>query len=265
MRLANPAIFFTLTGFLLFPSLIAAEADKGKQVVEQAVQALGGDKFLNFHTRLMTGRVYSFFHDQLSGFDRARIYTEYLASLPPDGLGVRERELLGKKQDYSFLYLPTKGYEITFRGARLLEDDRWAKYRRTSENDIFYILKVRHNEPGFSYDYVGDQVLITRHVDVVDITDSKQQTVRVWFDYNSHFPIRQTFSWVNQLTKERDDEIANYDKFRDIGNGIYWPFTIDRSRNGYKIFQVFADSGEANVDPPPHTFDLPEGAKALTK
>ena len=108
-------------------------------------------------------------------------------------------------------------------------------------------------------------MLVSRHVDVVDITDSKQQTVRVWFDYNSHFPIRQTFTWVDELTKQRDDEITDYDKFRDIGNGIYWPFTIDRSRNGYKVFQVFADSAEANVQAPPRTFELPAGAKVFSK
>ena len=116
------------------------------------MEALGGDKFVNFHNRVVSGRVYSFFHDQISGFDRARIYTEYLDAAPPEGVAIRERQLLGKKQDYSFLYLPTQAWEITFRGARPVEDALWKRYQRTTENDILYILKVRHNEPGFSYD-----------------------------------------------------------------------------------------------------------------
>ena len=250
---------FALIGIVAGAS--AADVDPGKQVIDQALAALGGDKFLNFHNRLVTGRVYSFYHNEVSGFDRAQIYTEYVAPPPKGDLGIRERQLLGKKKDYSFLYLPDQAWEITFRGARPVEDAIWKRYQRTTENDIFYILKVRHNEPGMIYDYVGSQVYLSRHVEIVDITDAQRRTVRVYFDHNSHLPIRQSFEWRDETIQQRDDEISNYDKFRDIGGGIFWPYTIERTRNGYKVFQVFADSVEANVAPPPHTFDLPPGTK----
>ena len=243
-----------------------AKVDAGKQVIDQALGALGGDKFLNFHTRTLSGRIYSFFHNELSGFDRARTYTEYLMPPAEGGLGIRERQLLGKKQDYSFLYLPGQAWEITFRGARPVEDAVWDRYRRTTENDIFYILKVRHNEPGMIYDFIGSEVYLSRHVEIVDITDAKRRTVRVYFDHNSHYPIRQSFEWMDdKISSQRDDEITNFDKFRDIGGGIFWPYTIERTRNGYKVFQVFADSVEANVEPPPRTFELPAGTQILRK
>ena len=247
-------------------SLIATAGsteDQGKQLVDQAFQALGGEHFLNMHTRISSGRLYSFFRDQISGAEVAHIYTEYPINVEKGSLGVIERQVLGKKQDYSYLFLGNAGWDITFRGARQVEDETWNRYRRTTENDILYILKVRRDEPGWIYDFVGSQVYLSRHVDIVDLNDSQNRTVRVYFDHNTRLPVRQVFSWLDAMTKSRNDEITDYDKYRDIGGGIMWPYTIERTRNGYKAFQMFADSIQANGTVPSKTFELPAGAKIL--
>ncbi len=238
------------------------EPNKGKQIVDAAVSALGGDRFLNMRTRVASGRIYSFFKDEMSGSDIARIYTEYLPGKP---LGIREREVLGKKQDYSYLFLPDQGWDVTFRGARPIEDEAWDRYRRSTENDILYILKVRHNEPGMTYDYVGSEVHLSTHVEVVEITDSQDRTVRVSFDHNTGLPVRQSFSWLDPETKYRNEEITEFDKYRDAGNGVMWPFTVERSRNGYKSYQMFASAVEVDASVPTKTFELPPGAKVLKK
>src|SRR5579875_2768068 len=88
--------------------LTGQTVDKGKQIVESAIAPRGGDHVLHMHTRVASGRVHSFSHDQLSGFDFAHIYTEYHDQQPAKGLAVQEREVLGKKQDYSYLFLPNQ-------------------------------------------------------------------------------------------------------------------------------------------------------------
>jgi hypothetical protein len=237
--------------------------NKGKQIVDQAVAALGGDRFLNMKNRIAKGRIYSFFHDELSGLDVTTTIAEYLPQAAPNGLGIREREILGKKQDYSYLFLPNQAWDITFRGARPVEEETWNRYVRTTENDILYILKVRHDEPGLQYDYSGSQVFLSTHVEVVDVTDAKDRTVRVYFDHNSSLPIRETFSWQDPQTREHNDEEIDYDKWRDAGDGVMWPFTIERQRNGYKTYQMFATQVMVNQPVPPNTFELPSGAKIL--
>jgi len=238
---------------------------KGKQIIDEAVAALGGDQFLHLRTRVASGRIYSFFHDQISGLDRATVITEYLEQKPANGLAVQERELLGKKQDYSYLFLADQAWDITFRGARPIPDENWERYVRTTEHDILYLLRERLNEPGMDFDYVGSEVYISRHVEVVDITDAQNETIRVYFDHNSHFPMRQIYKWLDPQTKEHNDEIFVYDIFRDIGQGVKWPFDIERERNGYKTYQFFADKAEANQPVPPKTFELPPGSKVLKK
>jgi hypothetical protein len=239
--------------------------NKAKALVDQAVKALGGDRFLNMHTRRTNARIYSFFHDRMSGYDIANIYVQYLDDKSVKGLQTREREVLGKHQDYSYLFLADQAFDITFRGARPIPDDRWASYSRSTRNDILYWLRYRYNEPGMQYDYIGNQVLITNHVEVVDITDASDQTIRVYFDYNSKLPVRQSFSWLDPETKEHNDEVTDFDKWRDAGDGIMWPFTIERQRNGYKIYQIFANKVEINAELPANIFDLPKGAEILKK
>jgi hypothetical protein len=243
----------------------SASPNKAKQIVDQAVKALGGDRFLSMHTRHTNARIYSFFHDEMSGYDIANIYTQYLDDKSIKGLQVREREVLGKKQDYSYLFLPDQAFDITFRGARPIPDDRWDRYARTTTNDILYWLRNRYDEPGMQYDYVGDQVFITQHVDVIDITDANDKTIRVYFDYNTKLPVRQTFQWLDPETRQHDDEITDFDKWRDAGNGVMWPYTIERQRNGYKFYQIFANKVEINVELPADIFALPKGSQILKK
>lgn len=261
-------MLFRLATLVLIAAFLPAQAappNKGKELIDQAVKALGGDRFLNMHTLHTNARIYAFFRDRMSGYDIANIYTQYLDDKTIKGLQVREREVLGKHQDYSYLFLADQGFDITFRGARPIPDDRWANYSRTTSNDILYWLRYRYDEPGMQYDYVGNQVLITNHVEVVDITDANDKTVRVYLDYNTKLPVRQSFSWLDSETKEHYDEVTDFDKWRDAGGGVMWPFTIERERNGYKIFQIFANKVEINADLPAGIFDLPSGAQILKK
>lgn len=247
-------------------AFVAGQSDfKGKQVIDKAVAALGGERFLHMQNRVARGRVYSFFHDQLSGLDVAAIYTEYITPAPAKGIALREREVLGKKHDYSFLFLPDQGWDVTYRGARPIPDETWERYVRATENDALYILKVRHDEPGLIFDYVGSDVYLSTHVEIVDITDAQSRSVRVYFDHNTMLPAHVSFSWMDPATKERNDEAIEYDKYRDIGESIMWPLSIERERNGYKSYQMFATNIQANQPIPPKTFDLPPGAKVLKK
>ena len=48
---------------------------RAKQVIDDAIAALGGDRFLNMEDRTESGRAYSFYNDRLSGLSIAKIYT----------------------------------------------------------------------------------------------------------------------------------------------------------------------------------------------
>src|SRR5262249_30766459 len=91
--------------------------DKGKRVVYEALEALGGKAFQSMQNRVETGRAYSFYNKQLTGLSIAHMYTHYLEAVPGK-IAVRERQAFGKDEYMSMLFREDGGWEITFRGAR---------------------------------------------------------------------------------------------------------------------------------------------------
>src|SRR5947209_2712426 len=93
--------------------------ERGKRVVYEALDALGGNAFLAMEDRVETGRIYSFYRDSLQSLPKAKIYTRYVAPSPRT-LSVRERRNYFNDESYGLLYTETGAWEITFRGARPL-------------------------------------------------------------------------------------------------------------------------------------------------
>src|SRR3954452_6209957 len=108
------------TALLFAPALLVGETnlEHGRRVIDQAVAALGGEKFLTVKDRVETGRAYSFYRERLTGLSIAKIYTRYLDNPAANGVAVREREAFGKDEDYYVLFVDKGGYVVTFRGAR---------------------------------------------------------------------------------------------------------------------------------------------------
>src|SRR5205807_433807 len=87
---------------LLFAAGVpAAETaqQRGKRVVYDALEALGGRAYLKMEDRVEVGRAYSFFHEKLQGLSIAHIYTRYLAP-EPGKVSVRERQNFSKDESY---------------------------------------------------------------------------------------------------------------------------------------------------------------------
>jgi len=257
-----------LVALALLPlCLTAAESasDRGRRVVNEALAALGGDKFLEMKDRVETGRAYSFYRDQLSGLAIAKIYTRYLDRPAAGQLAVRERQVFGKEEDQAVLFMPDgAGWEVTFRGARPLPDERVERYRDTTTHNVFYILRNRLREPGLIIEGRGSEVVANMPVEVVDFTDSENRITTVYFHRSTKLPVRQTFS-RRLKTRERDEEVTVFSKYRDIGGGVQWPYAIHRERNGEKIYEMYADTVTVNQGVPDNYFELPSDAKKLKR
>jgi hypothetical protein len=237
---------------------------RGKRVVYEAVQALGGDAFLHMNDRVESGRAYSFYRERISGLDRATIYTRYLAPVPGQ-VEVRERENFGIKQDSGILLLEDGAWEINYHGTRPMDDEKFANYKMSTLRNVLYILRQRLNEPEMAFYSQGSDMFENRPVEIVDITDAANNTVTVYFDQRSKFPVRQTFRRRNEQFHDFDTEVTIFGLYRNVGGGVMWPCNIRRQRNGEKIYEMFADQVEINKDLKDNLFSLPSDSKMLPK
>lgn len=255
--------------WLLFAALLAraeTSEQRAKRVIDDCVQALGGDRFLSMQNRVESGRAYSFYRNNISGLSIATIYTRYDSGVTDTthNLAQHERDNFDKKQDYGTLFTHEEAFDVSYRGARPLPADRFARYKATTLRDIFYILRVRLHEPGWIFESKGADVVENRPVEIVDLTDSDNLTTTVYFDQITNLPVREVFYDRDQYTKDRDEEVTHFTKYLDTGDGVQWPFAIERDRNGEKIYEIFSTSVRIN-DPKVSDvlFALPSGIKML--
>jgi hypothetical protein len=238
-----------------------AAEKRGKEVIDQAIQALGGEKFLRMEDRVETGRAYSFYRDELTGLSIAKIYTRYITLAPSETgekIGQRERQAFGKAEDTAVLFNDSGGWEINWKGAKELPKDRMERYHDTTLRNVLYIFRQRLREPGMIFELRGSEVFENQPVDLVDITDSQNRVITVYFHKSTHLPIRQVYGHVNREDKQRDEEVTMFARYRDIG-GVQWPMQMRRERNGEKIYEIFADSAAVNQNLTDDLFALPTG------
>jgi len=253
---------------LAIAGLACAETnqERGKRVIDQALTALGGPRFLAMKDRVEYGRAYSFYREALSGLSFAKIYTRYLTRPEPPVpafLGVREREAFGKKEDSSILLTESEGYEITYRGATPLPPEQYDRFRESTLRNIFYIIRMRLGEPGLIFESRGSDVIDNQPVEIVDITDSANRVVTVHFQTSTKLPVRQLTERRDPKTNMRIEEVTRFTKFRDVGGGVMWPFTIQRERDGEKIYEIYSETVTVNQGLTDNLFTLPAGVKIL--
>ncbi len=86
---------------LLSAPAFAAETakEKGKRLIGQVIDGLGGDAFRNMRTRTEYGRASSFYRDQLTGYSVTRIYTKYLDPDAGTGPSLENAQRPGLRQE----------------------------------------------------------------------------------------------------------------------------------------------------------------------
>jgi len=259
--------------FLLFAadtvvaqSSVLGQSDaRAKKIIDDAIQALGGSAFLEMQDRVETGRAYSYYREQISGLTDAKIYTRYL-SVPPSQtgsvLGERERMAYGVREDAFDLYREDGAWEVSWRGARAMDNERITRFKDTTLRNIFYILRMRLKEPGMIFEYRGSDVFDNLPVDKVDITDSEDRVETVYFHQSSKLPVRQSFKWLDEKMHQQNEEVTVFTRYLEAG-GVIWPHGIHRERNGDKIFEIFSTKVTIDQGLADNLFSLAVGVKTL--
>src|ERR1700684_3333853 len=122
-------------------------ARQARALLDQAIQALGGQAFLNIRDIEQQGRTYSFYHGRPTSngvlFWR---FVEY-----PD----RERIEVTPQRDVPYLYTGNKGYELTFKGPHAMEKKDLDDYLRRRRLSLETVLRTWVNDPTVALFYDG--------------------------------------------------------------------------------------------------------------
>ena len=204
----------------------AESSSKGRELLDRAIQALGGDAFLKVKTAKFGGRVYAFSRGSLSGLAKVVEYVRY-----PH----QRREEYGKEPDTIEIFNGDGGWTIDIHGAKPFSAE----------------------EPDSWIEYVGRDFVGNRAAEVVNFTDRENRTAAFSLDAQTYLPLRVLWLRRDPETRGRIEEtelLSNY----FTAQGITAPRHLLRQRDGNRIFEAFIQETSYNLDLPDSLFVPPK-------
>ncbi len=205
-------------------------AQKAQQVMQQMVQALGGDAYLNLRDLEQEGRSSSFYHGQSTG----AIVPFWRFTKFPD----KDRIELTKQRDWVLLYVGDQGYEITYRGVGKIQPKELKDYLQRRKYSLDNILRAWLKDPGTALFYEGTAFVENKQVDNVTLLNSHDESVTLSIDTESHLPIRKVFKIRDPESGEMDEDAEIYANYR-MEQGFNTAHVITRLKNGDMISERF--------------------------
>jgi hypothetical protein len=210
-----------------------ANAAKARGLLQQAIEALGGNAYLNVQDMTQQGRTYSFHRGEATS--TGILFWRFVRF--PD----KERVELTKQRDVADVFSGLKGYEITYKGTTELESKILADYLRRRDHSLELVLRKWINEPGVALFYEGSAVAADKPADQISILNSKNDSVTLYLDSTTHLPVKKSYSWRDPTDNLPNKEDEIYDAYRPT-QGIMTPYSLTRFYNGEMSNQRFLNA-----------------------
>ena len=212
-------------------------AQKAKAIINQGIRALGGQAFLTIRDREQQGRAYGFHHGRSSGDGYPFwSFTEF-----PD----KERVEITKERDIAELYVGDRAFELTYKGARAIEEKDRADYMRRRKFSLDTVLRTWVTDPGVIFLYEGPAIAAQHSSDQVTLINSQDESVTLYFDTDTHLPVKKSFTWRDPVDRQKNLEEEVYENYRQV-SGIMAPYNVTRFFNGDMSNQRFLNSVTIN-------------------
>ena len=212
------------------PAFVRAQTiqEKGRKLIAEAQQALGGDKFLGMRDRIEEGRAFSYHRERLSGLDVGRFETFYDDAAV--GVKQRDKQLFGKKQDFYVIFGGGgKAWDVSYKGATPLPEELIKNWEES-------VLR--------------------------NVTDSDNREIAIYLNATTKLPVRGYFKRQNPKDKGWDEQDTRYAKYRQT-QGVMWPWAITRSRNGERNLELYSENVQINTGLTASNFELSAATKLI--
>jgi len=231
-------------------------ARKARAVLDQTIQALGGESYLTYQNKEETGRYYPLYHGrtQSTGIPY-NYYVEYPDKDRFEVLGQKDIHVIpgqidiggvkSKKPDLVLIHNGDKGYETSYKGTAPQEPEDLANYLRRRHHNLESAFRKWIHDPDVALFYEGPSVVNGKEVEGVTLLNGKNDSVSVYLDQNTHYPVKISYSWRDPKDKQKNEEYEIYDNYKLV-QGIWTAHSITRYFNGETSQQRFVNVASYN-------------------
>ncbi len=240
---------------------------KAEEILNETIHVLGGKAFQTMRTVEEAGRAYAFRRGSLSALAIIRIVRKYPdpESAPAGAPAVLEHQYYGQKEDTAAMTLYDRAFDITYRGYTPVDEENTARIREGWLHNFFYIARQRLPREKYIVEYIGTDLINNQPVVGIRLVDPEFRVTELWVHRTTKLPIRQSFTRRDPKTNLPIEEVTEWDKYREVGQGIQWPFYIRRESRGQKVFEMFASGVTVNGAVSDAVFQLPNEARKVSE
>lgn len=222
---------------------------KARALLDQTIQALGGQAFLTFKTMTTSGRSFTISDEETTGFVTFDSQVEY-----PD-----KRRLAygsGKKKPIVLINDGDKGWEIDRMGVIHQPPEQARRWKITNMYSLENLLRLRIREPGVLIQDAGSDFIENLATRVLDILFTNQVDAKLYLNKANVLPVRVTYRVQNPKTLEWEEYADVYGDYRNY-DGILTPMHITRSLNDERISETFRNTAKYDEAFPTGLFQPP--------
>ncbi len=239
-------------------------AHKARVVLDQTVETLGGDWYLTYQIKKETGRYYPLYHGrtQSTGIPY-NYYVEYPDKDRFEVIHTKDIFLIEgsvgnvkvkNKFDLVLIHNGDKGYETTYKGTAAEEPLDLQNHIRRRGHSVEWIFRKWVRDPKVALFYDGQSVVDGKPCEGVTLLNPQNDSVSIFVDQNSHYPVKISYSWRDPQDKQKNVEDEVYDNYKLV-QGIWTAHSITRYYNGETSQQRFVTTASYNDKVPDTMFE----------
>ena len=206
--------------------------ENAREILDRAIQTLGGSAYLNLIDVKSHGRVYQFQRGELSG---ASVFTDYLKF--PD----KERTEIGDDGKIVRINNRDQGWNIDDKEVEAQLDEQVEVFWEEYKVSLDYVLRVVIAQPDSTLQYIGREMIDFKRADVLEIRNEDRTRIDLYVDRESGLLMKKT---VRRLDDPSVHEEV-YSNYHEIQN-VLTPLLIHRYTDGLKTTEIRFD--EVNYD-----------------
>lgn len=218
---------------------------KAEEILQQTIEALGGENYLGVRDMMRRGRLYSFARGNLaSPGDRFIDYVKFPG---------KEWLQFGKKGKIVFLNNGEQGWELDRQGVREQLPEQIEQFKEGNLRDLEYLLRFRIHQEKFQYYYLGREFHDNRRVHVLELVDENNESIKLLIDARTYLPVKRHHREREPLTGEWVELDEYYGKYINV-QGIQTPMQLTRERGGFRSLEVHFSKVKYNDGVPDEKF-----------
>ncbi|HET7212393.1 MAG TPA: hypothetical protein VFL79_02295 [Terriglobia bacterium] len=220
---------------------------KAQDLLNHAIQALGGPAFLNFKNISASGRVFGFSNDQMAG-----VFPYKSIDQPPD----KRRFTYGKGKPVTLINNGDDAWELDQYGLVHQLPEKVRQWKIANRYGLMNLFRSIIKEGGVLILDHGVDFVANQPSYVIDIIDAQNVHIRLYLRKSNYLPLRVIYRIQNSTTQDWDEYTDEYNDYQSF-DSIMTPMNIDRRLNGDRIGAVYRNKVQYNVEVPANYFEPP--------